>query len=61
MAYGRSKMLLNGDLLTTGTVPLRTVVRNPGVRNPMVRNPGNAHEELEVLRSTNARLPCASS
>jgi diguanylate cyclase len=56
MAYGRSKMLLSGDLLTAGPVPLRTVVRNPGVRNPMVRNPGNADEELEVLRSTNARL-----
>jgi diguanylate cyclase (GGDEF)-like protein len=56
MAYGRSKMLLNGDLLTAAPVPLRTVVRNPGVHNPLVRNPGNAHEELEVLRSTNARL-----
>jgi diguanylate cyclase (GGDEF)-like protein len=51
MAYGRGKMLLNGDLLTTGTVPLRTVVRNPAVRHS-----GSAHQELEVLRSTNARL-----
>jgi diguanylate cyclase (GGDEF)-like protein len=39
-------MLLNGDLLTTGAVPLRSVVRNPGT----------AHQELEALRSTNARL-----
>jgi GGDEF domain-containing protein len=46
MAYGRSKMLLNGDLLTTGAVPLRSVVRTPGT----------AHQELEALRSTNARL-----
>jgi diguanylate cyclase (GGDEF)-like protein len=54
-------MLLNVDLLTTNAVPLRTVVRNPGVRhpgvhNPLARNSGNAHQELEVLRSTNARL-----
>jgi len=46
MAYGRSKMLLNGDLLTTGAVPLRTVVRHPDT----------ARQELEALRSTNARL-----
>ena len=54
-------MLLNGDLLTANAAPLRTVVRNPGLRNPIARNPiarnpGNAHQELEVLRSTNARL-----
>ena len=46
MAYGRSKMLLNGDLLTTGTVPLRTVVRNPAVRHS-----GSAHQELEDRKS----------
>jgi diguanylate cyclase (GGDEF)-like protein len=44
-------MLLNGDLLATAAMPLRTVVRNPGLGAP-----GTARQELEVLRSTNARL-----
>jgi diguanylate cyclase (GGDEF)-like protein len=47
MAYGRSnKMLLNGEVMTSSPVALRSVVRNTG----------ESHRELESLRSTNARL-----
>ncbi len=47
MTYGRSKMLLNGEVLSSSAVPLRGVVR---------RAPADARLELESLRSTNARL-----
>src|SRR3984893_406158 len=46
MAYGRSKMLLNGEAMPSAARPLRTVVRNPGY----------ALRELEILRATNAHL-----
>lgn len=46
MAYGRSKLLLNGDVMPSGVPPLRNVVRNPA----------DEGRELETLRSTNARL-----
>jgi len=45
MAYGRSKMLLNGDVMPS-VAPLRSVVRNPN----------DARRELEILRATNAHL-----
>src|SRR5260370_6714193 len=46
MAYGRSKMLLNGEEMPSAAPPLRSVVRNPS----------DARRELEILRATNARL-----
>ena len=45
MAYGRSKMLLNGAVMTRPALPLRSVVRD-------LDDDG----ELEALRSTNAQL-----
>jgi diguanylate cyclase (GGDEF)-like protein len=47
MAYGRSKMLLNGEVLTPKPVRLHGVVRSPGE---------DSRRELDALRSTNARL-----
>ena len=47
MAYGRSKMLLNGEAVTPKAVQLRGVVRSPG---------DDSRRELDALRSTNARL-----
>jgi diguanylate cyclase (GGDEF)-like protein len=47
MAYGRSKMLLNGEVLTPKPVQLRGVVRSPSE---------DSRRELDALRSTNARL-----
>src|SRR6202011_4998186 len=46
MAYGRSKMLLNGELTPSAAPSLRSVVRNPN----------DARRELELLRATNAHL-----
>jgi diguanylate cyclase (GGDEF)-like protein len=51
MSYGRSKMLLNGEVMRSATPPLRRVERNP-----MERNPSEARRELEALRATNANL-----
>jgi diguanylate cyclase (GGDEF)-like protein len=51
MSYGRSKMLLNGEVMRSATPPLRRVERNP-----MERNPSDARRELEALRATNANL-----
>jgi diguanylate cyclase len=47
MAYGRSKMLLNGEVVTPKPVQLRRVVQNPE---------DDSRRELDALRSTNARL-----
>ena len=47
MAYGRSKMLLNGEVVTPKPVQLHRVVRSPGE---------DSRRELDALRSTNARL-----
>ena len=47
MAYGRSKMLLNGEVVTPKPVQLRSVVRSPD---------DDSRRELDALRSTNARL-----
>ena len=47
MAYGRSKMLLNGEVVTPKAVQLRGVVRSPG---------DDPRRELDALRATNARL-----
>ena len=47
MAYGRSKMLLNGEVVTPKPVQLRGVVRSPDE---------DSRRELDSLRSTNARL-----
>ena len=47
MAYGRSKMLLNGEAVTPKAVQLRGVVRSPD---------DDSRRELDALRSTNARL-----
>src|SRR5271163_3238054 len=47
MSYGRGKMLLNSDVLTPKPVQLRGVVRNPA---------DDPRDELDALRSTNARL-----
>jgi diguanylate cyclase (GGDEF)-like protein len=44
MAYGRSKMLLNGEVMRSAVPPLRSVERT------------DARRELETLRATNARL-----
>ena len=46
MAYGRSKMLLNGEVMRSAVPPLRRVERDPT----------DAHRELETLRATNAQL-----
>jgi diguanylate cyclase (GGDEF)-like protein len=46
MAYGRSKMLLNGKEMPSAAPPLRSVMRNPN----------DARRELEILRATNAQL-----
>jgi len=46
MAYGRSKMLLNGEVMRSAVPPLRSLERNPT----------DARHELETLRATNARL-----
>src|SRR3984885_13033507 len=46
MAYARSKMLLNGDVMAPAGPPLRNVVRNPS----------DERRELERLRATNAYL-----
>src|SRR6202162_2102115 len=46
MAYGRSKMLLNGKAMPSAAPPLRNVARNPI----------DARRELEILRATNAHL-----
>jgi diguanylate cyclase (GGDEF)-like protein len=46
MSYGRSKMLLNGEVMRSAAPPLRGVERNPT----------DARRELEVLRATNAKL-----
>jgi diguanylate cyclase (GGDEF)-like protein len=46
MAYGRSKMLLNGEVMASAAPPLHSVVRNPT----------DVRRELETLRATNARL-----
>jgi len=45
MGYGRSKMLLNGSVMTRSAPPLHSVVRAP-----------EDDGELEALRSQNARL-----
>ena len=47
MAYGRSKMLLNGEAVTPKAVQLHGVVRSPD---------DDSRRELDALRSTNARL-----
>ena len=47
MAYGRSKMLLNGEVVTPKPVRLHRVVQNPE---------DDSRRELDALRSTNARL-----
>jgi diguanylate cyclase (GGDEF)-like protein len=47
MAYGRSKMLLNGEVLTPKPVQLHGVVRSSSE---------GSRRELDALRSTNARL-----
>jgi diguanylate cyclase (GGDEF)-like protein len=46
MAYGRSKMLLNGEVMRTAVPPLRRLERSPT----------DVHGELETLRAANARL-----
>jgi diguanylate cyclase (GGDEF)-like protein len=46
MAYGRSKMLLNGEVMASAAPPLHSVVRNPT----------DVRHELETLRATNAHL-----
>ena len=46
MAYGRSKMLLNGEVMRSAVPPLRRVERDSI----------DTHRELETLRATNARL-----
>jgi diguanylate cyclase (GGDEF)-like protein len=46
MAYGRSKMLLNDDVMPSGVTPLRNLARDPT----------DAGDELEGLRAANARL-----
>ena len=46
MAYGRSKMLLNGEVMRSAAPALRS----------MERNPTDARRELETLRATNALL-----
>jgi diguanylate cyclase (GGDEF)-like protein len=46
MSYGRSKMLLNGEVMRSAALPLRGVERKPT----------DARRELEVLRATNAKL-----
>src|SRR5882762_8096221 len=46
MAYGRSKMLLNGEVMRSAVPPLRRVARDPT----------DTHHELETLRATNAQL-----
>src|SRR3984885_10317289 len=46
MAYGRTKMLLNGEVMASAVPPLRNVVRNPS----------EERGELERLRATNAYL-----
>ena len=46
MAYGRSKMLLNGEVMRSAIPPLRRVARDPT----------DTHRELETLRATNAQL-----
>jgi diguanylate cyclase (GGDEF)-like protein len=46
MAYGRSKMLLNGEGMASAVAPLRNVVRNPS----------DERRELARLRATNAYL-----
>lgn len=46
MAYGRSKMLLNGEVMPSAVPPLRNVVRNPS----------DERREVETLRAANARL-----
>jgi diguanylate cyclase (GGDEF)-like protein len=46
MAYGRNKMLLNGEVVRSSVPPLRSVERDPR----------DARRELETLRATNARL-----
>ena len=46
MAYGRSKMLLNGDVVRSAVSPLRSLERDPT----------DARHELQKLRATNARF-----
>jgi diguanylate cyclase (GGDEF)-like protein len=46
MAYGRSKMLLNGEVMRSAVPPLRRVERDSI----------DTHRELETLRATNAQL-----
>jgi diguanylate cyclase (GGDEF)-like protein len=46
MAYGRSKMLSNGERMPSVAPSLRSVVRNPN----------DARRELELLRATNEHL-----
>jgi diguanylate cyclase (GGDEF)-like protein len=46
MSYGRSKMLLNGELMKPSPLALRSVARGTS----------EAHGEIQSLRSTNARL-----
>ncbi len=46
MAYGRSKMLLNSEVMRSASPALRSVERNPT----------DARRELETLRATNAHL-----
>jgi len=46
MAYGRSKMLLNGEVMRSAVPPLRRVARDPT----------DTHRELETLRAANAQL-----
>ena len=46
MSYGRSKMLLNGEVMRSAAPALRS----------MERNPTDARRELETLRATNALL-----
>jgi diguanylate cyclase (GGDEF)-like protein len=46
MAYGRSKMLLNGEVMRSAVPPLRSLERSST----------DVRRELETLRATNARL-----
>ena len=46
MPYGRSKMVLNSDVMPSAARPLRSLERSPS----------DARRELEVLRATNAHL-----
>src|ERR1700722_19201941 len=53
MSYGRSKMLLNGEVMASAVPPLRNVGRNA---SNVGRNASDERRELERLRATNAYL-----